>query len=57
MDEENVENIDPEEDKPKNKNKRKVLRKVRRKKSKKVCDETKDHDGLQNFQVSCVWVC
>ena len=56
MDEENVENIDPEEDKPKNKNKRKVLRKVRRKKSKKVCDETKDDDGLQNFQVSCVLV-
>ena len=54
MDEENVENIDPEESKPKNKNKRQVLRKVRRKKSKKVCDETKDHDGLQNFQVSCV---
>ena len=49
MDEENVENIDPEKDKPKNK--RKVLRKVRRKKSKKVCNETKDEDGLQNFQV------
>lgn len=51
MDDENLENIDPEEDKPKSKNKRKVLRKVRRRKSKKVCDETED-DGLQNFQVS-----
>jgi len=49
MDDENLENIDPEEDKPKSKNKRKVLRKVRRRKSKKVCDETED-DGLQNFQ-------
>ena len=54
MYEENAENIDPEEDTPKNKNKRKVLRKIKRKKSKKVCDETKDDDGLQNFQVSCV---
>ena len=54
MYEENVENIDPEEDTPKNKNKRKVFRKIRRKKTKKVCDETKDEDGLQNFQVSCV---
>jgi len=50
MYEENVENIDPEEDTPKDKNKRKVLRKIKRKKSKKVCDETKDDDGLQNFQ-------
>jgi len=53
MDEENLENIDPDEPKNKSKNKRKVLRKVKRKKSKKVCDgEQKDNEELQNFQ-SC----
>ena len=52
MDEENLENIDPDEPKNKSKNKRKVLRKVKRKKSKKVCDgEQKDNEELQNFQV------
>ena len=54
MDDENLENIDPEEDKPKSKNKRKVLRKVRRRKSKKVCDETEDAD---HQELGCRQVC
>ena len=57
MEEENLENIDPSETKPKAK--RKVLRKVRKRKSKKVDDEdtmtnAEADEQLNSFQViSC----
>jgi len=55
MDEENLENIDPEEDLSKPKTKKKILRKVKKKKSRKNVEEEKepsqeDIETLNKFQ-------
>ena len=42
MDEENLENIDPEEDLSKPKTKKKILRKVKKKKSRKNVEEERE---------------
>ena len=61
MDEENLENIDPEEDLSKPKTKKKILRKVKKKKSRKNVEEEKepsqeDIETLNKFQVNIYWI-